>query len=545
MKHSFRTLAEVFEYSTSKYSRRPAYSEYGGGGSVLTYADVHEKCGILARLLLNFGIKASDKVAIFSQNMPNWAISFMSIVSSGRIAVPMLTELTENEITNILTHSESKALFVSKKFFSRIPEPLLDKMKIIVATDDFTILRTGEGAYTCDGTISNPLPDDIAAIIYTSGTTGDAKGVMLSHKNFCANIYESWHAHKVRRRDVFLSILPLAHTYELSIGMLYPFAVGALVYYLPKPPTPSILIPALKKVRPTAMLSVPLVIEKIYRSSIAPTMEKSRFLRRIKKFSPALMYRLVGMRLMGTFGGRIRFFGIGGAKLDPEVEDFLHRAAFPYSIGYGVTEAAPLICNASPFKTCVGSTGIASKGVRIRLDNVNPATGEGEIVIKGDNVMRGYFKDYERTRKVLSYDGWFHTGDIASMDRKKRYFIRGRLGNMIVGPSGENIYPEEIENVLNKLPYIDDSLVTERDGHLVALVHLDEKALGMDYEDEDRFLEELEKKKQDILDFVNRQVNRNSRIGEVRVEKEPFIKTATMKIRRFLYKKDEKNNQTN
>ena len=191
------------------------------------------------------------------------------------------------------------------------------------------------------------------------------------------------------------------------------------------------------------------------------------------------------------------------------------------------------------------STGIASKGVRIRLDNVNPATGEGEIVIKGDNVMRGYFKDYERTRKVLSYDGWFHTGDIASMDRKNRYFIRGRLGNMIVGPSGENIYPEEIENVLNKLPYIDDSLVTERDGHLVALVHLDEKALGMDYEDEDRFLEELEKKKQDILDFVNRQVNRNSRIGEVRVEKEPFIKTATMTIRRFLYKKDEKNNQTN
>ena len=541
MKHSFRTLAEVFDYSTSVYSRRPAYMEFGEG-TVLRFEDVREKCGILARLLSNFGIKVSDKVAVFSQNMPNWAVSFMAIVSSGRIAVPMLTELTENEITNILTHSEAKALFVSKRFFPRVPEALLERFKIIIATDDFSVLRTGEGSYTCDGTISSPLPDDIAAIIYTSGTTGDAKGVMLSHKNFCANIYESWRAHKVGRRDVFLSILPLAHTYELSIGMLYPFAVGAMVCYLPKPPTPSILIPALKKVRPTAMLSVPLVIEKIYRSSIAPTMEKSRFLRRMKKFSPALMYRLVGMRLMGTFGGRIRFFGIGGAKLDPEVEEFLHRAAFPYAIGYGVTEAAPLICNASPFKTCVGSTGIAAAGVQIRLENVNPATGEGEMVVKGDNVMRGYFKDYVRTRKVLSPDGWFHTGDIASMDKKRRYFIRGRLGNMIVGPSGENIYPEEIENVLNKIPYVDDALVTERDGRLVALVHLDEKAMGMDYGDEDRFLEELEKKKQDILDFVNRRVNRNSRIGEVQVEKEPFIKTATMKIRRFLYKKEDKIN---
>ncbi|MBP5398746.1 MAG: AMP-binding protein [Bacteroidales bacterium] len=536
MKHDFQTLAEVFSYATSKYAKRPAYGIVGEKGGRYNYAEFKDCCRRISRLLSNFGINPNDKVAIFSQNMPNWAIAFFSVTAFGRIAVPMLTELSENEIRNILTHSETKAMFVSRRLFPKIPKDLLDKMHIVIATDDLSILQAEDSAYTCDGRIKAPQPDDLACLIYTSGTTGSAKGVMLTHRNFCANILAAWKAQPVFRHDVFLSILPLAHTYEMSIGMLYAFATGAMTWYMNRPPTASVLLPALKSLRPTVMLSVPLVIEKIYRNSIVPTIEKSRFLRSLKKSFPRLLYWLVGMKLKGTFGGRIKFFGIGGAKLDAEVEDFLGKAAFPYAIGYGMTEVAPLICNASPYKTHLGTTGIHAHGVQIRLENINPATGEGEIVVKGDAVMMGYYKDYRRTREVLSDDGWFHTGDLATLDKKGRYSIKGRLGSVIIGPSGENIYPEEIESVINNFRDVNESLVVEKDGHLIALVHFNDDVLDWNYDNQDKFLEDLEKRKAEILDFVNSKVNRNSRIKEVQIEQEPFIKTATLKIRRFLYK---------
>ena len=539
MKHNFQTLAEVFEYSTTKYAKRPAY-ELIGGDQTYDYASLRDTSRRLSRLLASFGINSGDKVAIFSQNMPNWPAAFFAVTAFGRIAVPLLTELSENEITNILTHSETKALFVSRRLLSKVSEELLAGMRIVICTDDLSIIRTGESAYTCDGSISSPLPDEVACLIYTSGTTGAAKGVMLTHKNFCVNIRASWDAHRVRRRDVFISILPLAHTYEMSIGMLYPFAVGAKVYYLMRPPTPSILLPNFKKYRPTCMLSVPLVIEKIYRASIVPTIQGSPFLRWLQKGLPLLLDRLVGLRLKKTFGGRLKFFGIGGAKLDGEVEAFLRRARFPYSIGYGLTETAPLIGYARVGETRVGSLGRPAYGVEVRLDNVNPETGEGEIVARGDNVMKGYYKDYARTCRVLSSDGWFHTGDIASCDKHGRYYIKGRLGSVILGPSGENIYPEEIEDVINNINDISESLVVERDGHLVALVHFNDNVLNWDYRNQDRFIEDLDRRKKEILEFVNSHVNRSSRIKEVEVEEEPFAKTATMKIKRFLYKEKTK-----
>lgn len=540
MRHNFQTLAEVFDYSTLKYAKRPAY-ELIDGVQTYNYAQFRETARRISRLLSNFGINSGDKVAIFSQNMPNWPVAFFSITAFGRIAVPLLTELTENEITNILTHSETKALFVSSRLLPKVPQNLLDRMHIVISTDDLSIIRTGESAYTCDGSISSPLSDDVACLIYTSGTTGAAKGVMLTHKNFCVNIRASWDAHRVRRHDVFLSILPLAHTYEMSIGMLYPFAVGAKVYYLMRPPTPSILLPNFKKYRPTCMLSVPLVIEKIYHSSIVPTIKKSRFLTALGKFSPTLLARLVGMRLKKTFGGRLCFFGIGGAKLDGEVETFLRRARFPYSIGYGLTETAPLIGYARVGETQTGSFGNAAYGVQLRLEDLNPETGEGEIVAKGDCVMKGYYKDYKRTCNVLTDDGWFHTGDIASQDKRGRYYIKGRKGNVILGADGENIYPEEIESVINNIKDISESLVVERDGHLVALVHFNDNVLDWNYDNQDRFLKDLERRKKYILDFVNTHVKRSSRIKEVEVEEKPFAKTATMKIKRFLYREKPKN----
>ncbi len=535
MRHKFQTLTEVFNYSISKFAKRTSFC-FSDGSERYTYHEFGDRCRHLSEQLANFGINSGDRIAILSQNMPNWPIAYFSAVAFGRIAVPMLTELTPNEVGNIIAHSEAKAAFVSKRLYDRIPEEVLSKLRIVFYTDDLSIARVGDEAYTCNGSISAPIPDDLACIIYTSGTSGAAKGVMLSHRNFCANILEAWKAQPVNKHDIFLSILPLAHTYEMSIGMLYAFSHGAATYYLNRPPTPSVLIPSFSKIRPTIMLSVPLVIEKIYRSSIVPTVEKSRFLSHLKKYFPALLYWLVGMRLKKTFGGRIKFFGIGGAKLDIEVEKFLKKAHFPYAIGYGLTETAPLICNANPRQTHLGTTGIAAYGVQVRLENRDPETGEGEIVVKGDNVMRGYYKDYERTQSVFTKDGWFRTGDLASVDKRGRYSIKGRMGSVIIGPSGENIYPEEIESVINNINDISESLVVERNGRLVALVHFNDNVLDWNYENQDRFIEEMERRREEILKFVNERVNRSSRISDVEVEKEPFIKTATLKIKRFLYK---------
>ena len=535
MRHKFQTLTEVFNYSISKFAKRTSFC-FSDGSDKYTYQEFGECCRRLSEQLANFGVNSGDRIAILSQNMPNWPIAYFSAVAFGRIAVPMLTELTPHEVGNIITHSEAKAAFVSKRLYDKIPEEVLSKLRIVFYTDDLSIARVGDEAYTCNGSLSAPTPDDLACIIYTSGTSGAAKGVMLSHRNFCANILEAWKAQPVNKHDIFLSILPLAHTYEMSIGMLYAFSHGAATYYLNRPPTPSVLIPSFSKIRPTIMLSVPLVIEKIYRSSIVPTVEKSRFLSHLKKYFPALLYWLVGMRLKKTFGGRIKFFGIGGAKLDIEVEKFLKKAHFPYAIGYGLTETAPLICNANPRQTHLGTTGIAAYGVQVRLENRDPETGEGEIVVKGDNVMRGYYKDYERTQSVFTKDGWFRTGDLASVDKRGRYSIKGRMVSVIIGPSGENIYPEEIESVINNINDISESLVVERNGRLVALVHFNDNVLDWNYENQDRFIEEMERRREEILKFVNERVNRSSRISDVEVEKEPFIKTATLKIKRFLYK---------
>lgn len=536
MKHSFSSLPELYNYVTKKFRKRPC-SEILDGDQKYTFADFDEKCRQLSRTLSNFGVGSYDKVALYSQSMPNWAVAFFAATAFGRIIVPMLPDMSANEVNNIITHSDSKAILVSKKLFPKLTEEILSKVRIVIATDDFSILRLNDNAYTCDGTISSPLADDIAAIIYTSGTTGQPKGVMLSHRNICVNVSEAWFTHHVYPRDVFLSVLPMAHTYEMSIGMLYPFTMGAKVYYLQKPPTPTVLMAAFKRVRPTTMLTVPLIIEKIYKGGILPKIAKSKFLTYLQTNMPRTLDWILGIKLKQIFGGRMKFYGIGGAKLDTNVEAFLRRARFPYAIGYGLTETAPLICGCGPKVTHLGSCGKAAYGVKVRLENVDPATGEGELVAKGDNVMRGYYKDFSRTQGVLTSDGWFHTGDIATVDKKGRYYIKGRQGSMILGSSGENIYPEEIESVINDMEGVNESLVVKRDGHLVAMVHPKDDVLDWNLEGEDRFVEQMEELKKNVLSYVNPKVNKSSKIEEVEITKEPFVKTATLKIKRFLYNK--------
>ncbi len=543
MRHRFSTLADVLSYTTT-VNRNRIVSNYVDGGRLITYSQFKDECDKMAGRFSTFGINADDKIAILSENNPNWAVAFFSITAYGRIAVPMLPELSSNEVENILSHSGAKAIFVSRKQISKISPEAIERLHLIIDINTFELIKAEDDRYTCDGRGKLPEPMDIAAIIYTSGTTGNAKGVMLSHRNFCANILEAWHAHKISHKDVFLSILPLAHTYEMSIGMLYPFSVGATVYYIQKPPTPTILADALKKIRPTTMLSVPLIIEKVIRGKIFPTIAASKYLRYLKKHFPRVLYFLVGSKVKQQFGGRLRFFGVGGSKLDREVEDFLRHIHFPYAIGYGLTETAPLICDAGPKRTHLGSTGTASFDVQVRLADVNPETGQGELQVKGPNVMLGYYKDYARTRAVMTEDGWMRTGDIASVDSKGRYYIHGRSGNVIIGASGENIYPEEIESVINNIGDVSESIVISRQGQLVALVQFNDGVIDWNLEGQEKFLENLERRKKDVLEFVNSKVSQFLKIRDVEVMKEPFNKTATQKIRRFLYQDKKNENKT-
>ena len=536
------TLAKLYDYSTTLYEKNKM-SEMLGADMGYTYGSFRKKCDEISARLSRYGIGAGDRVAILSQNMPNWTVAMFSLVPFGRISVPILPDSSPTEITNILNHSECKAIFVSQRLLPKLSQECIDKMVLVIDIEKFEIIKRDDSSYTCNGRVISPLPDDLATIIYTSGTTGSAKGVMLSHRNLITNVKISYHAHKCTEKDKWLSILPMPHTYELSIGVLYPIFVGACVYYIQKPPTPSVLLPAIKTVKPTIMLSVPLVIEKIYKNSVVPTIAHSRILSWMKEKMPKLLYWFIGMKLKATFGGRLKFFGIGGAKLDETVESFLKMAKFPYAIGYGMTECAPLICTANTKQTKIGSTGGAAWNVTVRLNDVN-AKGEGEIQVKGDNVMLGYYKDPARTRTMFTDDGWLRTNDLAIRDEKGRYYIKGRLNNMIIGPSGENIYPEEIEKVINDMDEVNESIVMERDGRLVALVQFNDNIIDWDQEGEDKFFEKLEARKQAVLNYVNRHVSKSSKVNSVEVVKEPFEKTATMKIRRFKYKKGDKTKES-
>ncbi len=530
------TLAKLYDYSTTAYAKNQYTQWYDTKEGGYTFSQLKGKSDSLSKKLTQYGIGAGDKVAILSQSMPNWAAAFFSIVPFGRIAIPILPDCSENEITNILKHSEAKVIFVSQRLLPKISQECREKMTLIIEIDTFKVIQSDDEKFTCDGKTAVPMPDDIAGIFYTSGTTGSAKGVVLSHRNFTSNLTSIYHCCKRGEKDRWLSILPMAHTLELTICLLYPMYCGATVYYLPKPPVASLLMKALKVVKPTTILSVPLIIEKVYKGSVLPTIQKSRTLTWMNKNMSGLMCRIIGMKLKATFGGHISFFGIGGARLDPEVEKFLLKANFPYAIGYGLTETSPLLGYAMNRWRTVGSFGFPVYNVKLRLDNVNPETGEGEIVAKGPNVMLGYYKDPERTKSVFTEDGWFRTSDIAVMDEKGRFFIKGRNSNMILGPSGENIYPEEIENVINNAEGVSESIVVERDGKLVALVQPQENYIDWNNESEDKIYEKLDAWKAKLLKITNRSVNKSSQINSVEVMKEPFEKTATQKIRRFKYK---------
>ena len=545
---TINTLYELVRNSVEKFASKVAFSMFEGDD--VTYAEVGRRIEKVQEILTGAGLRAGDKVALLSSNMPNWVFCYFAVTSAGMVAVPILPDFSGEELDMIIAHSEAKALLVSDRLFTKLSKQTIERLNVVVRTKNLGVIAQRVRG---EGTMAVPKPDDLAVIIYTSGTTSKPKGVMLTHAALCAQVGISSGIFPVLPDDVFLSVLPLSHTYECSIGMIYPFSMGARVVYLDRPPTASALMPALRAVRPSVMLIVPLIIEKIYRHQVLAKFNSNGFWRTLYKvgFLRRYLHRVAGKKLLKLFGGRLRFLGIGGAKLDGGAEKFLLEAKVPYAIGYGLTETAPLLAGAAPSQVRLGSTGPQAPGVQLRLEHINPDTRQGEVVALTPSVMLGYFKNPEATKEVFTDDGWFRTGDLGEFDKDGWLYIKGRLKNMIVGPGGENIYPEDIETVLNSHVYIADSIVTEQEGRLVALVHFNRDEIEAMV---DNWREEWETKKEaweakteqlkkEIMDFVNAKVNRFSRISEVVEEKDDFAKTPTHKIKRFLYNRSKDNDK--
>lgn len=551
------TIPAFMEQSFQKYENLTALTFVDE--TPLTYGALRDLTLEVASMLTSYGIKRGDKVVILSTNMPQWGAAFFGISWIGAVTVPILPDFNTAEIRSIIEHSEAKLVFVSEHLYHKIEKEDFPLVKKIILLDTWAEIPLGHPAKQLNGLpvidrsalqpFGPPVAEEeeLASIIYTSGTTGSSKGVMLTQKNLSWTGKQAFTMEQVYEYDKFLSILPLSHTYENTLGLLLPLFHGGSVYYLRKPPTAPVLLPALEKVKPTKVLSVPLVIEKIFKGKIYPAFQKSPVTRTLYKFPPLrkLLHRVAGKKLMKTFGGELTFFGIGGAKLDGTVERFLKEARFPYAIGYGLTETSPLLAGTTPKTPRVGSTGTALQGVQLRLADVDPATGEGEIQAFGPNVMKGYYKAPELTAGVFTEDGWFRTGDLGSFDKDGYLRIKGRIKNMIVGASGENIYPEEIESVINRMRFVMESLVVEKKGKLVALIHLNmdevEQQLQAWKNDAELFTEKIGARKDEILkeihEKVNAQVNKFSKLHKVFFHKEPFEKTPTQKIKRFLYHK--------
>jgi len=539
------TLPAFFAQTVSKHKTRNALAL--AGEEPFTYGELDRKIRSLQVLFEQLGLVPGDRVAILSANMPNWVVSYYAITFMGCVVVPILPDFHRDEIESICIHSASKVLLVSDSLREEARNVSTPDPMIFVRIEDFSILSGAAGRISfpdSDTSTKNYKveEDDLAAIIYTSGTMGKSKGVMLTHRNLCFTAVKSDRVQEITENDRFLSILPLSHTYENTIGMILPMIKGACVFYLGKPPTPTVLMPVLKAVRPTIMLTVPLIIEKIFRNVIQPKFTKNIVLRMCIHipFARKFLNRMAGKKLMEFFGGELHFFGIGGAKLNRTVEKFLAEARFPYAIGYGLTETAPLLAGCNPNFSKLQSTGRAIEDIELIINNPDKHTGEGEILARGPNVMKGYYKEPELTREILTEDGWLKTGDLGTFDSDGYLYIRGRLKNMIVRSSGENVYPEEIESVINNFRHVLDSLVVEKKGKLVALVHFNRAEIEESYshlrQDLIDFAEStIEELRAELQLYVNRRVNKFSQVHLVVVHPEPFEKTATMKIKRYLY----------
>ncbi|MBU3936242.1 MAG: AMP-binding protein [Proteobacteria bacterium] len=550
------TLNLLLEDSCESFATRPAAGL--AFQTPLRYEEFYQKALDVAALLKERGIKKGDRVAILADNSPQWGIAYFGIVRLGAIAVPILPDFPEADVKHILNETGAKILFTNQRQLEKLYELHGSKLKSVITLDDAadqnnlvetlsfsrflaTAKELPEKKHTPGADLA--APDDIASIIYTSGTSGHAKAVMLSHNNFISNVRSilSIFPDEPIHGWTFLSILPMSHAYEFTTSFLVPLATGSRIVYAGKTPTPTVLERICKEEQPTIMCMVPMVMEKIYKKKVLPAITANVLMRAAMKL-PLVRRKIlqkIGHKLQMFFGGKLKFVAIGGAALNIEVERFLAEAGFPYLVGYGLTEASPLV-SAGPCgdpNIALGSAGKPVQDVKVRISKPNPETGLGEILVKGPNVMQGYRGNPEATAEILSPDGWLATGDLGFLDEQGNLSIKGRSKSVIVLSHGENIYPETIEEKINAFQHVVESVVREHNNRLEALIYLDYELIDSDTrgKDQARQLEHIDEILAEIKKQVNQQLPLYAQLAQASEHREPFTKTATHKIKRYLY----------
>jgi long-chain acyl-CoA synthetase len=540
-----QTLFHFFEYLSEKYAPNPSVAFIGQ--EPISYENFSVRVREIKNFLKECGIRESQKVVLLGDNSINWGIAYFAITTLGAVVVPILSEFPEADINHIIKHSEAKAAFIDEKIFQTSDLSALDALSIIISLEKFATLKstpyienTPSEEILKHSNGKNIEEDQLAEILYTSGTTGHSKGVMLTHKNIISNALSGpARLGGLDESSIILNILPLAHAYGCTTSFLGSLSVGASIYFLDKKPSPKILMDALQEVRPTIVTGVPLIFEKIYHKKVLPELTNRKSLRFISNFKLGrkLLYRKIGKRVLQSFGGRLYSFVIGGASLNREVEIFLREAKIPFAIGYGLSECAPLVSGDYYDKLKMGSVGRIIPEVQVKIIDADAESGVGEICVKGPNVMLGYYKNEKENSKVFTQDGWLRTGDLGFLDSDGYLFIKGRSKNVYVGASGENIYPEIVEDRLRESMFVEEALVYMDNEKLIGRVYLDYEYIQNLHQAENHPVqpEEID----NILENVRRETNLKlpafSQIKRILEQIEPFVKTPTNKIKRILY----------
>ena len=545
-------LTGYIEQSIRKNWDIEALSNYREKG--YTYKEIAEKIIKLHILLKGAGINEGDKISLVGRNSANWCIVYLAAVTYGAVIVPVLPDFKPEDLTNIINHSDSKLLFVDDKIFESFNIAKIPLITGIISLDSFGMLRSfnddfqkafGSNEEKYRQSYQQLTPENIkfpdisndklAVISYTSGTTGFSKGVMITHNSLAANVRYAQNNMPLKSGDPIVSFLPLAHTYGCAFEFLFPFTYGCHITILSKTPSPQIIIQAFKEIKPRLILSVPLVIEKIFKKQLLPVINKPhmKILLKIPGIN-SILHKKIRQKLVETFGGRFHEIVIGGAAFNPDAEKFFRKINFPFTVGYGMTECGPLISYAPATNTKLGASGRAVDTLEVTIDSSDPEKQVGEIILRGENVMTGYYKNEKATREVIDSDGWLHTGDLGIIDREGNIFIKGRSKSMILGPSGKNIYPEEVESVINNKDYVVESLVVPEDNKLVALIYPDYEMMKRDNISEEQLLNILEETRKE----VNHRLPDFMAVGKFRLHPEEFAKTPKRSIKRFLYTKE-------
>ncbi len=537
----------MVEKALHTYNQKKAFEDFEG--EAYTYNQVAEKIHFLHQIFAECNIQKGDKISIIGRNLSNYTITYLSIITYGAIVVPILPDFGSSEIHHIINHSDSKLLFATELIFNKIDESKINKIHGIIGLDRFRSLSNGlSNLSSIIDNVKNSLesifdlnslqfadvaPDEMVILSYTSGTSGFSKGVMIPHRSIWSNVQFAQDTIKLKAGERIVSFLPLAHAYGCLCEFLWPFTVGCEITLLSRVPSPQIITAAFQKVKPNLILAVPLILEKIFKKKIMPALEKGSVKTIIQlPLINKLVYKKIKNQLIDVFGGEFREIIVGGAALNKEVEDFLHKIEFPVTIGYGMTECGPLISYDNYKTTKIRSAGKLVDRMIVKIDSDDPYNTVGEIMVKGENTMLGYYKNNEATKQTITEDGWIKTGDLGVIDKENYIFIKGRSKNMILGASGQNIYPEEIEAKINNIEYVQECLVRDiGDGKLEALIYPDHELADSENLTEKQLIAKIE----GIKNIVNKELPTYMNISKVTFFPEEFEKTPKKSIKRYKY----------